>query len=136
MKFFYTLLIASKHLPFHDCRSQHQKFTLNFKSSCKRLRLFKEGKNKAHCPLHQNENQAKGAQMCKVSFCSNCHIVFTLFLYKLQVLESIFLFTSHHTLLKGHGAFLAFECVQTVLTRRNHLKGARKMVHTLLLNTY
>jgi len=42
MKFFEALLIASKQLPFHDCRSQRQKFTVNF--SCKRLRLFKEKK--------------------------------------------------------------------------------------------
>lgn len=97
---------------------------------------LKTERQKAHCPLHQNENQAKDAQMCKVSFCSNCHIIVTLFLYKLQFLECIFLFTSHHMLPKVHGAFLAFGCVQTVLTSRNCLKGARKPIHTLLLNTY
>jgi len=39
--------------------------------------LKKKKKIKAHYPPQQNENQAKDAQMCKVSFGSNYHIVFT-----------------------------------------------------------
>lgn len=61
---FGTSLIASKQLPCHSCTSQHQKFALNFRSSCGRLRLLNNNIIIKNNSTSSSTSEWKSGQRC------------------------------------------------------------------------